>query len=238
MHTNSWIGQNVHIWAPIRIRNSKSESGQKLEKWVSGRGPSAHGPRTVRSIRKWTVRAASQTVWDHQGADRPPPQRGPSATGQKKGQSPQTCQLCPFGCSLLLSTRYILSCVECARTVKWSCVRTVRQLAATFPQHVFITVSSNLVDLIKFHQLWDYLGFFSDLKLSSGFQNLIGGIVSSSQYQCYAKFSTYLAGYYLQKHQIEHLWRLGFLESPLVGRGPSAWWTRTVRASGADSPAP
>ena len=139
MHTNSWIGRNVHIWAPIRIWNSKSESGQTLENWVSGRGPSAHGPRTVRGIRNWTVRSAMQTVWTHQGADRPPPPRGPSATGQKKDQSPQTCQLCLFGCSLLLSTRYILSCVECARTVKWSCVRTVRQLAATFPQHVFIT---------------------------------------------------------------------------------------------------
>jgi hypothetical protein len=61
-------------------------------------------------------------------------------------------------------------------------------IGAAFHQHVFITVYSNPVDFIKSLQILRLFGFLSDLKLSSRFQNLIGGIVSSTQCECCAKF--------------------------------------------------
>ena len=135
----------------FEIQNQKVDRHWKTEYQAADRPPMDRGPsaasgtgqsdqprRQSEIIRARTVRRPS--------ADRP-------RQGSKVDQRPQTCHLCSLALSLLLSTRHILSCVECARTVKCSCVRTVRQLAATFPQHVFITVSSNLVDLIKFHQL-------------------------------------------------------------------------------------
>jgi hypothetical protein len=131
----------------FEIQNQKVDSNWKTEYQAADRPPMDRGPsaasgtgqsdqprRPSELIRARTVRRPS--------ADRP-------RQGSKIGQWPQTCHLCLFALSLLLSTRQILSCVKCARTVKWSCSRTVRQLVATFHQHVFITVSSNLVDFIK-----------------------------------------------------------------------------------------
>jgi hypothetical protein len=126
---NNWQNEYQAADRPPMVRGPSATSGN--EQSVQLRRPSGY-------IRARTVRRPS--------ADSP-------RQGSKIAQWPETCHLCSLALSLLLSTRHILSCVECARTVKCSCVRTVRQLAATFPQHVFITVSSNLVDLIKFHQL-------------------------------------------------------------------------------------
>jgi hypothetical protein len=56
-----------------------------------------------------------------------------------------------------------------------------------FNQHVVITVFHNLMDFIKSLQFWDYSDFLSDLELSNGFTNLIGGIVSATLYECCAK---------------------------------------------------
>jgi hypothetical protein len=224
--------------------STNSDSKFKISKWTAI-GKMSIRPRTVRP---WTADRPQ-----HQELDSPisladslkSSGRGPSAALARtvrdralKSGSGRRFDTCAHTLFHLLSTRPIFSCVECARTVKWSCVRTVRQLVATFHQHVFITVSSNLVDFIKSLLFWDYLVFLSDLKLSSSLQNLIGWIVSSPQCECYAKFWTRLDEYSLQNHQFQHLWRLGFLASPLVSRGPSAWWTRTVRASSADRPTP
>ena len=131
----------------FEIQNQKADSNLKNEYQAADRPPMDRGPsaasgngqsvqprRPSAHIRARTVRRPS--------ADRP-------RQGSKVDQWPQTCHLCSLALPLLLSTRQILSCVECARTVKCSCVRTVRQLVATFHQHVFITVSSNLVDFIK-----------------------------------------------------------------------------------------
>jgi hypothetical protein len=157
MHTNSWIGRNVHLWAPIRIWNSKSESGKTLENWVSGRGPSAHGPQTVRVIKKWTVRSAMQTVWTHQGADRPPPLRGPSATGSKNRQRPQTCHLCYL---------FPLSCSPLAKYSSLSIVRGRRsdvahgQSDSLWQRSINMSSSRyfiNLVDFFKFLQVFEII---------------------------------------------------------------------------------
>jgi hypothetical protein len=198
MHTNPWIGRNVHIWAPIQIWNSKSESRQNLENWVSGRGPSARGPRTVRSIRNWTVRSAVQKVWMHQDVDRPPPLRGPSATGSKAGQRQQTCHFCSLHLLSRSPLAKTVTFVDCARTEKRSYARTVRQLVEKFNQHVVITVFRNLMDFIKSLQFWDYSGFLFHLELSNSFTNLIGGIVSATHYECCAKIWTRLDGYFLR----------------------------------------
>jgi hypothetical protein len=188
----------------------KSESGQKLENWVSGRGPSAHGQRNIRSIRNWTVRSAVQTVWIHQDADRPPPLRGPSATGSKAGQRHQTS----YFRSLQLLTRSPfakkVSFVDCARTEKRSYVRTVRQLVEKFNQHVVITVFHNLMDFIKSLQFWDYLDFLSDLELSNSFTHLIGGIVSATHYECCAKNLNAFGWIFSTESSFQRLRRLGF----------------------------
>jgi hypothetical protein len=187
MHTNPWIGRNVHIWAPIPIWNSKSESGQTLENWVSGRGPSAHGPRTIRSIRNWTVRLAMQTVWIHQAANHSPPLRGPSATGSKSRAEAAGLLFLLFATPLSPSTRQKgLLCRLCTDGEGKLCTDNPTA-CEKFNQHVVITVFHNLMDFIKSIQFWDYSDFLSDLKLSNSFTNLIGGIVSATRYECYAK---------------------------------------------------
>jgi hypothetical protein len=57
-----------------------------------------------------------------------------------------------------------------------------------FNQHVVLTVFHNLMDFIKSLHFWDYSDFLSDLELSHSFTNLIGGIVSTTHYECCAKF--------------------------------------------------
>jgi hypothetical protein len=56
-----------------------------------------------------------------------------------------------------------------------------------FNKHVFIPVLHNLMDFIKFLQIWDYSEFLSDLELSNSFTNLIGGIISATHCECCAK---------------------------------------------------
>jgi hypothetical protein len=53
-----------------------------------------------------------------------------------------------------------------------------------FDNHVFILVFHNLMDFIKFGDSSDFL---SDLELSNGFTNLIGGIASATHCECCAK---------------------------------------------------
>ena len=150
MHTNPWIGQNVHIWASIRIWNSTSANGHTLENWVSGRGPSAHGPRTIRRIRNWTVRLGMQTVWTHQVVDRPPPLRGPSATGSKNRA--EVADLLFHSLHLLSRSPLAkgVSFVVCARTERASYARTVRQLVRSSTNKsssryfIILWISSNL----------------------------------------------------------------------------------------------
>jgi hypothetical protein len=198
MHTNPWICRNVHIWASIHIWNLKSESGQNLENWVSGRGPSAHGPRTVRSIRNWTVRSAVQIVWMHQGADRPPPLRGPSATGSKAGQRQQTCHFC----SLHLLSRSPLAKKSLSSIVHGRRREVAHgQFKGLWKSSTNMSSSRyfiNLMDFIKSLQIWDYSDFLSDLKLSNNFTNLIGGIISATHYECCAKIWMRLDGYFLR----------------------------------------
>jgi hypothetical protein len=56
-----------------------------------------------------------------------------------------------------------------------------------FNKHVFIPVFHNLMDFIKFLQIWDYSDFLSDLELSNRFTNLIGEIISATHCECCAK---------------------------------------------------
>jgi hypothetical protein len=56
-----------------------------------------------------------------------------------------------------------------------------------FNKHVFIPVFHNLMDFIKFLQIWDYLDFLYDLELSNRFTNLICGITSATHCECCAK---------------------------------------------------
>jgi hypothetical protein len=86
-----------------------------------------------------------------------------------------------------LSTRQKVSFVDCARTVKRSCTRTVRKLVEKFNKHVVIPVFHNLMDFIKSLQIWDYSDFLSNLELSNSFTNLLGGIISATHYECCAK---------------------------------------------------
>jgi hypothetical protein len=100
----------------FEIQNQKADSNLKNEYQAADRPPMDRGPsaasgngqsvqprRPSAHIRARTVRRPS--------ADRP-------RQGSKVDQWPQTCHLCSLALPLLLSTRQILSCVECARTVK------------------------------------------------------------------------------------------------------------------------
>lgn len=127
-------------WSKCPYMSPNSDSKFKISKWTAI-GKMSIRPRTVRpwiadrphhqemdspfKLRRPSGHIRARTV-RRPSADRP-------RQGRKVDQRPQTCHLCSLALSLLLSTRHILSCVECARTVKCSCVRTVRQLAATFP---------------------------------------------------------------------------------------------------------
>jgi hypothetical protein len=154
------------------------------------------------SIRPWTVRPWTADRPQYQELDslirsadslnasgRGPSAilRGPSVTGSKAGQRQQTCHFC----SLHLLSRSPLAkkvtFVDCARTEKRSCARTVRKLVEKFNQHVVILVFHNLMDFIKSLQLWDYSDFLSDLELNNSFTNLIGGIISATHYERCAK---------------------------------------------------
>jgi hypothetical protein len=54
--------------------------------------------------------------------------RGPSATGRYDGQRQLTCHILLIASPLTLSTRQKVTFVDCARTEKRSCARTVRKL--------------------------------------------------------------------------------------------------------------
>jgi hypothetical protein len=88
---------------------------------------------------------------------------------------------------LTLSTRQKVTFVDCARTVKRSCARTVRKLVESSTNmsssryFIISWISSN------FFKFGDYLDFLSDLELSNRFTNLIGGIVSATHCECCAK---------------------------------------------------
>jgi hypothetical protein len=88
---------------------------------------------------------------------------------------------------LTLSTRQKVTFVDCARTVKRSCARTVRKLVESSTnmsssRYLIISwISSN------FFKFGDYSDFLSDLELSNRFTNLIGGIVSATHCECCAK---------------------------------------------------
>ena len=137
-------------WSKCPYMSTNSDSKFKISKWTAI-GKMSIRPRTVRP---WTADRPQHQEMDSpiSFADRLRSSgRGPSAAPARtvrdravKSTSGRRLVICAHSLFLLLSTRQILSCVECARTVKYSCVRTVRQLVATFHQHVFITVSSIL----------------------------------------------------------------------------------------------
>jgi hypothetical protein len=88
---------------------------------------------------------------------------------------------------LTLSTRQKVTFVDCARTVKRSCTRTVRKLVGRSTNmssswyFIISLISSN------FFKFGDSSDFLSDLELSNRFTNLIGGIVSATHCECGAK---------------------------------------------------
>jgi hypothetical protein len=128
-----------------------------------------------------------QTVRIHQAAERPPPLRGPSATGSKS-RAEITNLLFPLFALLSRSplAKRGLLCRLCADGE--GKLRTDSPTACEkFNQHVVITVFHNLMDFIKSRHVWDYLNFLSDLELSNSFTNLIGGIVSATLHEWCAK---------------------------------------------------
>jgi hypothetical protein len=71
--------------------------------------------------------------------------------------------------------------------VKGTCARTVRKLVASstiMSSFRYFKISWILSDFFKFGDSSDFL---SDLKLSSGFINLIGGSASATHCECCAK---------------------------------------------------
>jgi hypothetical protein len=88
---------------------------------------------------------------------------------------------------LTLSTRLKKTLVACEWTVKGTCARTVRKLVGSsttmYSSRYFIIswISSN------FFKFGDSSDFFTDLELSNGLTNLIGGIASATHCECCAK---------------------------------------------------
>jgi hypothetical protein len=77
--------------------------------------------------------------------------------------------------------------VDCAWTVKRTCTRNVREIARSFStmsSSWYFKISWTLSDLFKFGDSSDFL---SDLELSSGSTNIIGGIASVTHCECCAK---------------------------------------------------
>jgi hypothetical protein len=171
----------------------KSDLKFKIRKWTEFKKLSIR----LRTVRPWT-------------ADRPQYQdldslvrsvdslklsgRGPSATPAWTVHDRQLRQAEAVNLSFLfiaspltLSTRQKVTFVDCARTVKRSCARTVRKLVESSTnmsssRYLIISwISSN------FFKFGDYSDFLSDLELSNRFTNLIGGIVSATHCECCAK---------------------------------------------------
>jgi hypothetical protein len=139
---------------------------------VSGSGQSGSAVQTVLITRAQTV---CRPCADH------------PRHAVKLGQRQSTCHFHPLPSPLTLSTRLKETLFACERTVKGTCVRTVRKLAESSTimcsSRYFINswISTNL---FKFGDSSDFL---SDLELSNGFTNLIDGIASATHCECCAK---------------------------------------------------
>jgi hypothetical protein len=166
MHTNPWIGRNVHIWASNQIWNSKSKSGQNLEIWVSGRRPSAYGPRTVHL---WTTDRPPYQDLDslsQESRQSELPGHGPSAVPARTVRDRQL--------SWVEAVNWSLSSVAFSSHTLHTSKGDSRRLWADregnlrtdcpeacwkFNNHVFIPVFQNLMDFIWFLQIWGFFGF-------------------------------------------------------------------------------
>jgi hypothetical protein len=224
----------------FEIQNQKVDRVWKIEYQAADRPPMERGPSAVSGSRQSGL--AVQTVWITRArtVHRPCADRPRHAV--KFGQRQSTCHFHPLP-SLTISTRLKETLVAYERTVKGTCARTVRKLAGrstimSSSQYFIISwISTN------FFKFGDSSDFLSDLELSNGFTNLIGGIASATHCECCAKIWTSLDGYFLPNCWLSD-WGLGFLKNhpwtvvdrPQGGRGPSGSVARTVRPSSVDSP--
>jgi hypothetical protein len=149
MHTNPWIGQNVHIWAINQIWNSKSESGQSWDIWVSGRGPSDVSG-------SGQSEATDQTVW----IDRARTVRRPLTDRPRQAdKSGRGSQFVTFNACLLSHTPHAKSDSWRLRADGGPKLRTdCPGDCWKFINHVFILVFQNLMEFVWFIQLWEFLG--------------------------------------------------------------------------------
>jgi hypothetical protein len=147
------------------------------------------------SIRSWTVRPWTADRPQYQELDSPVRSadrlklsgHGPSATGRYDGQRQSTCHILLIASPLTFSTRqkghFRRLCADGEEKLHTDSPKACGKLN----KHVFIPVFHNLMDFIKFLQIWDYSDFLSDLELSNSFTNLIGGIISATHCECCAK---------------------------------------------------
>jgi hypothetical protein len=122
------------------------------------------------------------------------PGRGPSAdpawtvrNRQLNRAEPVNLSLPSIASTLTLSTRLKVTSVDCVRTVKGTCAWTVRKLTGSstiMSSSRYFIISWISTNFFKFG---DSLDFLSDLELSNGFKNLIGGISSVTHCESCAK---------------------------------------------------
>jgi hypothetical protein len=139
------------------------------------------------TIRFWTVRVSRADSLNYQGMNRPPSLCGPSATCIYVRKRQLNGHFHPLLSPLTLSTRLKETLVDCERTMKRTCARTVRKLVGSSTimySSQYFKISWILSDFFRFGDSSDFL---SDLELSSGFTNMIGGIANVTHCECCAK---------------------------------------------------
>ena len=180
-------------WSKCPYMSIKSDLKFKIRKWTEFEELSLR----LRIVRPWTADRPQ-----YQDLDSPVRStdslklsgRGPSTAPARIVRDRQLRRAWAVNLSFLLiaspltlSTRQKVTFVDCARTVKRSCARTVRKLvesSTNMSSSRYFIISWILSNFFKFG---DYSDFLSDLELSNRFTNLIGGIISATHCGCCAK---------------------------------------------------
>jgi hypothetical protein len=158
MHTNPWIGRNVHIWASnqIWIQNQKVDIIWKIEYQAADRPLMDRGPSTVTGSGQSGQKRRPSEVIRARTVRRPCVDRPRQA--DKTGR----------GSQLVISTHCLSShalhspkghfhrlCADREEKLRTDSPKA----CGKFNKHVFIPVFHNLMDFIKFLQIWGLFGF-------------------------------------------------------------------------------
>ena len=158
MHTNPWIGRNVHIEHQIRfeIQNQEVDRIWKIEYQAADRPPMDRGPSAVSGSGQSGQKRRQSEVTRARTVHRPCADRPRQAL--KSSWASQLVTFIHWLSSLTLLTPKGHFCrlwADGEVKLRTDCP----EACGTFNKHVFIPVFHNLMDFIKFLQIWGFFGF-------------------------------------------------------------------------------